>query len=305
MIVREKYLFVINPIAGGLDKNQYVSDLKARFTQKGAAFDVIETTGDNDQEKILKYMATCKPDVVVAVGGDGTCNLVAELIQQKDVAMGIVPLGSANGLATELSIPTNTNEATDLLFAGKEIHIDAILINKKHLCLHLSDIGLNARVVKRFEREKSRGMWGYFKQYISEIFRMDPKKFKFDLNGNQFRRKAHMVVIANASKYGTGAIVNPIGKINDGKFEVCIIKPFPLWSIFSISIALFRGTLKTSRYVKILSCKKIKVYNKYRETVQVDGEVIGEPAVVNAKILHNILKVIVPMEFKPGVQPSQ
>lgn len=109
-----------------------------------------------------------------------------------------------------------------------------------------------------------------------------------------------MVVIANASKYGTGAIVNPKGKVNDGKFEVCIIKPFPPWAFFSIFFALFRGTIKTSPYVKILSCRKIRVFNKPRETVQVDGEVIGEPEVVDAEILNKILKVIVPTSFIPG-----
>lgn len=303
-MARDKYLFVINPIAGGLDKKQYVAGLKKKFEQQNIHFDIIETVGDNDRQRISQYREQCRSDVVVAVGGDGTCNLVADIIRDKDIAMGIVPLGSANGMATELTIPQNTEQATDLLFSGKEIEIDGILINEKYLCLHLSDIGLNARVVRRFEREKSRGMLGYFKQYISEITHLEPKKYIFELNGHQFKRRAHMVVIANASKYGTGAIVNPTGKINDGKFEVCIVKPFPLWSIFSIFIALFRGTLKTSRYVKILSCKQIKVYNKPREVVQIDGEDIGEPKIVNAKILKKAFKVIVPQAFKPGELPS-
>lgn len=302
-----KYLFIINPIAGGLDKKEYIAGLKKKFDQHQVHFDILETTGDgdNDRQRIEQKVEEKKPEVVVAVGGDGTCNMVADLLKHTEIVMGIIPLGSANGLATELSIPQNIEQATDLLLSGKELAIDAILINQKYLCLHLSDIGLNARVVRRFERgEKSRGMLGYFKQYLSEITHLEPKKFKFELNGNQFSRKAHMVVIANASKYGTGAIVNPTGKINDGKFEVCIIKPFPIWSIFSISIALFRGTLKSSRYVKILSCKQIKVFNKPRDVVQIDGEDIGEPKVVNAEILDKALKVIVPQEFKPGELPS-
>lgn len=299
----KNFLFVINPIAGGMNKNSYVADLKNKFSRQDACFEIIETTGENDRDRVIRKIEECSPEVVVAVGGDGTCNLVADIIKGKNFILGIVPFGSANGLATELTIPQNTNEATNLLFAGKEIDIDAILINKKHLCIHLSDIGLNARVVKRFEKDKGRGMWGYFKQFVGEMIHLNPKKFKFKLKENRFKRKAHMVVIANASKYGTGAIVNPAGKINDGLFEVCIIKPFPPWAFFSIFIALFRGTIKASRYVKIFSCRKIRVFNKFRDAVQVDGEVIGEPEVVDAEILKDALKVIVPVKFIPG-EPS-
>lgn len=297
---RNRFLFVINPVAGGLDKKEYVKSLKDRTKHRQIYLDVIETTGKQDRERILDCIAHCQPEVVVAVGGDGTCNLVAGLLVDKPhILLGIVPLGSANGLATDLSIPTAVEHATELLFRGKAFKIDGILVNDKHLCLHLSDIGLNARVVKRFEREKSRGMLGYFRQYTSELLHMEPKRFEFELNGNRFKRWAHMVVIANSNKYGTGAIVNPVGRINDGKFEVCIIKPFPLWSIFSLTLALFRGTLKKTRFVKIISCREIRVINKNKETVQVDGEVIGEPKVVTAKILAGAFSVIVPENFDP------
>lgn len=296
---RNRFLFVINPIAGGLDKKQYVDNLREKTAHYAAHLDIVETTGENDRERILDCIRNCNPDAVVAVGGDGTCNLVAGLLRETDCALGIVPLGSANGLATDLGIPPDVEEATELLFHGKETKIDGILINDEHLCLHLSDIGLNARVVKRFERQKSRGMLGYFRQYVTELMHMEPKRFEFELNGNRFKRRAHMVVIANSNKYGTGAIVNPVGKINDGKFEVCIIRPFPLWSIFALTLALFRGTLKKTRFVKIISCKKIKVFNKPKEVVQVDGEVIGEPKVVTAEILSGAFSIIVPQSFQP------
>lgn len=293
-----KYLFVINPIAGGLDKEQYVAYLRKKFDTLQADLAILETTGEHDRQRILLEIQENKPEVVVAVGGDGTCNMIAGLLKHTKMVMGIVPLGSANGLATELSIPKSIEQATDLLFSGKVLEIDIILINEEHLCLHLSDIGLNARVVRRFERgEKARGMFGYFKEYIHEVTHLQPKKYTFELAGNQFKRRAHMVIFANASKYGTGAIVNPIGKMNDGKFEVCIIKPFPWWSIFSITIALFRGTLKASPYVKIISCRQIRVFNNRKEVVQVDGEDIGEPEVVSAQIQHKALEVIVPKDY--------
>ena len=172
--------------------------------------------------------------------------------------------------------------------------VDALLLNDKHLCLHLSDIGLNDKVVKRFEEEKIRGKFGYIRQFIREIIHTVPKKFKFDLQGNTFKRRAHMVVIANATKYGTGAVMNPVGKIDDGKFEICIVKPFPKYAVFSIAYHMFRGSIKTSPYVKIISCKSITIYNPQKEVLQVDGEVIGYPKKVDVKIKKHAFHLITP-----------
>ena len=292
---RNKFLFVINPIAGGLDKSRYINKLDKIFELKQKQFTVLETTGgEEDPQKIEAAIADYAPDVVVAVGGDGTCNLVARILYKKDVLFGIVPLGSANGLARELDIEENIDIATELLFTGIEKPLDAVIINKKHICLHLSDLGLNAKVVKRFEEEKRRGMIGYTRQFIREIRLSKPKKYGFELNGNSFRKKALMVVIANASKYGTGAIVNPIGKVDDGKFEICIVKPFPYYALFAITFHLFKGTIRTSRYVEIISTSSIRIHNLPKEVLQIDGEIQGYPKTVDVKIKQHAYRLIVP-----------
>ncbi|MFP4290827.1 MAG: diacylglycerol/lipid kinase family protein [Cyclobacteriaceae bacterium] len=292
---RDKFLFIINPIAGGLDKDSFVVKLKRLFEEKKKELHIFETTGrQDDPERALEKIEKVNPDVVVAVGGDGTCNMVAKLIDNKEVLFGIVPLGSANGLATELNIPEDHLEAVELLFDGISKPIDAIIINDHEICLHLSDIGLNAKVVKRFEENARRGMFGYFRQFVREISLSVPSKFMFELKGNFFKEKAHMVVIANASKYGTGAIVNPEGRIDDGIFEICIIKPFPWYAFFSISYHLFKGTLKTSRYVRILKCTEITIHNLRNEVLQVDGEIIGYPDEVKVRIKKHAYRIIVP-----------
>jgi diacylglycerol kinase (ATP) len=292
---RQKFLFVINPIAGGLDKSRYVKDLDDIFLKKQKNFHVIETRGKGeDEQRIDEVIQAYHPDVVVAVGGDGTCNLVASIIQDQDLLFGIVPLGSANGLAAELNIEDDVMEATDLLFSGSEKNVDAILINDQYICLHLSDIGLNAKVVKRFEENKVRGMFGYFRQFIREIRNAQPKKFGFEMDRNYFEKSALMVVIANASKYGTGAIVNPESKLDDGMFEICIVKPFPFYAFFAITFHLFKGTLRTSGYVDIISTQHIIIHNLPQEVLQIDGEIHDYPQLVEAKIRKHAFKFIVP-----------
>lgn len=292
---REKFLFVINPISGGLDKSSYINKLEAIFKKNNKEFQVLETRGQgDDKERVAKATDEYAPDVVVAVGGDGTFNMVATALYKKNVLFGIVPLGSANGLATELNIEEDIMLATELLFSGIEKKVDAIIINEKHICLHLSDIGLNAKVVKRFEENKQRGMLGYVRQFIREIKSTQPKEFKFFINGSEFTKSAHMVVIANASKYGTGAIVNPVGKLDDGKFEICIVKPFPFYALFTLTFHLFKGSLKTSRYVDIISTNEVKIHNMSREVLQIDGEVHDYPEQVEAHISQYSYRLIVP-----------
>ena len=286
---------MINPIAGGLDKSSYISKLDNIFLKKKKEFEVLETRGQgDDKQRIVDAINDYQPDVVVAVGGDGTCNMVASVLQDRDLLFGIVPLGSANGLATELDIDDDVMQATDILFSGVERKVDAVLINEQHICLHLSDIGLNAKVVKRFEENKTRGMLGYSRQFVREIRNAQPRKYGFEINGNYFEKSAVMVVIANASKYGTGAIVNPQGKMDDGKFEICIVKPFPFYALFAIAFHLFMGTLRTSGYVKIISTKRIVIHNLPREVLQIDGEVHDYPERVVAQIKKHAYRLIVP-----------
>lgn len=292
------YLFVINPISGGRDKKEFIDMMNHLCMKDEIAYEVYETTGQNDEKKITEYIQASKPKVVVAAGGDGTCNLVAKSLLASGIpaSLGIVPLGSANGLATELGISSEPEEAIKVLLTGKEKRLDALHINDKYLCLHLSDLGLNAKVIEEFEKEDgdSRGMLGYFKHLISELVNMEPKTFQIETSRKKFTLDAHMIAIANASKYGTGAILNPKGRIGDGKFEICIIKPFPAIAIVPITIKFFNGNLEESEFVEIFSCKKVKIINKGKAALQIDGEIIGNPAEVTAQIHPNAFRVLVP-----------
>ena len=297
---KNDYLFVINPISGGRDKNLFIELMNNVCNKDKILYDIYETSGKNDKEKIIRRIRSQSPKVVVAAGGDGTCNLVAKSILASGVSatLGIVPLGSANGLATELGISNEPEEAIQVLLTGKEKRLDALQINNKHLCLHLSDLGLNAKIVKEFEKNNGddRGMFGYFKQLISELVNLEPKTFQIQTSKKKFTLEAHMVAIANASKYGTGAILNPRGRVGDGKFEICIIKPFPAIAIVPITIKFFNGNIEESEYFEIFSCKKVTIINKGKATLQVDGEIIGSPSRVTAQIYPNAFRVLVPRE---------
>jgi diacylglycerol kinase (ATP) len=209
--------------------------------------------------------------------------------------MAVIPAGSANGLATEMGIPKNEEDSLQLLMTGKVKLIDTILINHK-ICLHISDIGLNARVIKRFEEKKIRGIYGYAKQFFKELWSARPFKFIliFD-NGKAIKKRAHVVAIANASKYGTGALINPNGRVDDGKFEMVIVKPYPFFGIFSIASAIFLGYADKVKYVDIKSYKSVKIIKKKVQPLHIDGEIMEETTVVEAHINPASLRILIPV----------
>lgn len=290
---KKKFLFVINPIAGGNDKTSFIDDLHDFSIENDLDYKIYFTTGINDKNFLKHQIQDYDPSLIVAVGGDGTCNLIGGLIVNSNKNMGIIPFGSANGMAYELNIPTNTEDALLILINGKLKIIDTININDK-ICIHLSDIGLNARIIKRFEEEKIRGIYGYTRQFFKELWYSKPSKYIFYTNNRRFSKRAQVVAIANASRYGTGAVINPAGKINDGKFEVCIVKPYPFWAIFTITAAIFLGYLDKIKYADIKSYTKIKIINKKNQPLHIDGEIIEIAEVIVAEINPLSLRIMVP-----------
>jgi YegS/Rv2252/BmrU family lipid kinase len=291
-----KILFVINPISGGTDKSELI-DLIEEFTEANyLIYRIFYTTGSEDLQKLKNEISDFEPDLIAAVGGDGTCNFVAQSIVSTETIMAIIPLGSANGLATELGIPKNLENSLNLILSGKTKVIDTVLINDK-LCLHISDIGLNARVIKRFEKDKIRGLFSYMKHFFKELWGAEPFRISLILeNGKEIRRKAHLLAIANASKYGTGAIINPNGLVDDGKFEVVIVKPYSFYGFFSIAAAIFMGYLDKIKYVEIESFTKIRIKKIKNQPWHIDGEIIDDSNEVEARINPASLKIRVPQE---------
>lgn len=286
-----KVLFVINP-KSGVQADKTLDDLILKQSeQSGFDFRIYKML-DNDKQQIKEIISEFQPDCVAAAGGDGTVNLVAGLLSETNILLLIIPSGSANGMAKELDI-YRVEQAISLLETGERKKIDLIRINDI-ISIHLADIGLNARIVKRFEEDSRRGIITYARHLFGEIFLMKHYRFHIVYDGKEIKRKAVSVTFANASKYGTGAVINPHGVLDDGFFEIIIVKPFPDIKILSIAWKMFRNKLDTSDYVEVISCKQAVLRCSRRTTLQVDGEVIGKVKQFHIEMLHKSLNVLVP-----------
>lgn len=287
-----RVLFIINPKSGSRQEKQLTNFIASQAKRSKFDFKIYAMQGD-DETNVKSEIDQYHPDVIAAAGGDGTINFMAGLLLNSAIPLLIIPFGSANGMAKELGIGNNIELAISLLEKGAERSIDLLTINGK-TCIHLADVGLNARIVKRFEADPNRGIRTYAKHMLAEMFLLKVYSFQIQCDGKEFKRKAVSLTFANASKYGTGAVINPEGIIDDGIFELVIIKPFPQIKLLSIAWKMFMNKLHTSDYVEIIKCSKAKILSRRKTTLQIDGEVIGKVKQISVEIMPNSLRVLVP-----------
>ncbi|RXK86126.1 diacylglycerol/lipid kinase family protein [Filimonas effusa] len=287
-----RLLFVINSKAGRRQKDwQSIVDNWLISNRMGDShYFHIQENVPNCHQLLAVKIKECAPDRVIAIGGDGTLKLVAGLLIDSHISMGIIPGGSANGMAAELNIPQDETTALEIAVKGKSHAIDLIKINEEW-CIHLSDMGLNASLLRHFEQIPQRGMLGYLRAFWRLL--LDRKYPRLNLHlitdGVHLRRHAIMAVIANATRYGTGAVINPDGRINDGWMELVIIRRLAIAELFKMMV-----TRKPfNRYnIEIIRCRQLDMKARPASPFQVDGEYLGTADHVKAAIYPAALQIV-------------
>lgn len=281
-----KILFVINP-GSGAGNTDWKKEITNFFSDKKHQIDFILLPKGFDAENIKQQVAKFSPDILGVVGGDGTITTIAGIANKLNLPLAVFPGGSANGLAKELNIPNDPIGCLEYFLSSSAMCHDAIDINGK-ICLHLGDIGMNAQLIKYYDENNIRGKLGYAKV----LMKMMVNKIKIPLtlfnDKNTIERTALMVVLANASKYGTGLVINAQGKINDGMFEVVIVKKVSARALLRL---LFFGGRFNPNDVEVYSAQELNIRTKKRTHFQVDGEYYGKTSTIKARILPGYVKV--------------
>ncbi|MBS0010489.1 MAG: hypothetical protein KFF49_03715 [Bacteroidales bacterium] len=288
----ERIMFFLKPGAGkGLFKNPEEA-INKKSKQHNYQFSIFNIPEEPDLAKINDAIDKFSPTIAVAGGGDGTVNLVAKSIAGKGIRLGIIPLGSSNGLAYQLNIPVGLDEALDLIAKGDSKKIDTLIIDNKHLCLHMCDLGMNARVIKRRDDEDEGGFLAYVKQYIKELGYKQKFRFDMETGDRHISGKAVMIVLANSPYYGTGAMIAPEGQPDDGWFEIVIVKAYTLRFLLDMLITIFYKNYsnKTTRY--IIKTRKVNITTNKPQEMQIDGEPHGEKEKIRAEIQPADINII-------------
>ncbi|MHA4843286.1 diacylglycerol/lipid kinase family protein [Flavitalea antarctica] len=283
-----KILFIVNPGSGAGQKDweQIIKDFFKDRTEQIEFFRLEKEA--NNKELLHKSIEQFTPDRVVAAGGDGTVKMAAEVVMGTDIPLGIIPAGSANGMAKELGIPLDPAGALELSITGEPKPLDLIFINDEY-CIHLSDIGLNAEMLEHFEQFDTRGFFGYARALVKMLGRHQFMRINLQANNRVYKRKVVMAVIANASKYGTGAVINPSGDPSDGEFEVVMVRRLGLLELLKMIVT---GKPLPKSKTEVIKCKRMKLTSSRPYPFQVDGESRQKQKEINAVIEPGALKVI-------------
>lgn len=295
-----KILFVINPGSGRKKDVDWKAIIEKYFEHLSHAIDFFIVEGDNASKELKKVINKSKPQRVIAVGGDGTVAMVAKELLHSDMQMGIIPAGSANGMARELEIPDEPEKALEIILEGEVKSADVILMNEKDICLHLSDIGLNAQLIKYFKEGSLRGKLGYARVVLKVLLRKQRMRVVIQSKEAEVLRSAVMVAIANASKFGTGATINPQGDIYDGIFEVVIVRKLGVLEILKMFLKFQRFNPKK---IEVLPATSVKIETSHYVHFQIDGEYFGKVKSVTAKILPAQLNLLLPTNEKENKNP--
>src|ERR1700759_4030785 len=152
-----KIIYLINPISGTRGKTSLRELIARRTKEQQIDFDILPTNAEGNYDHLNDLIQKEQVTDIVICGGDGTVNAVAAALQGSSVRVGIIPMGSGNGLAFAAKIPGDASKALNIIFAGKAAPIDGFMINDSFSCM-LCGIGFDAQVAHSFAQEPKRGL---------------------------------------------------------------------------------------------------------------------------------------------------
>ncbi|WP_291049009.1 MULTISPECIES: diacylglycerol/lipid kinase family protein [unclassified Empedobacter] len=294
--MKNKIIFIINPIAGKGKGRMIETEIQSYFNQKNVEFETFLTESIGHATEITNQVLTKNPDIIVACGGDGTINEVAQALVGSNVALGIIPIGSGNGLAANLHIPKTTEKAFETILNAKINKIDAGKINENYFFSNMG-LGIDADVINNYAQTKTRNFLGYVTASTKAIFNFQPKKFNIELdNEHTLDDDFYFVFCSNSNEAGYGISFSPNAKLNDGKLDFLAVKKLNFIQQIQFSANVLGKRIEKMKQAKVLQVNSVKFNSKQPKTIaQVDGEaVIFNQNSIEVSIVPNALNVIVP-----------
>lgn len=288
-----KLLLVVNPISGGVDKEPFLKEAKSILDKFCIDYHVFKTSGRNDEIELKKILDSFQPDKVVSVGGDGTTLFTGVALLGSGIPMGIIPQGSANGMAMELKVnPSPIYAFNDILVSEYIRDLDIIQINDEHYCLHIGDVGINAQIVDKYSRDENRGMMTYAKYFTQEIFANHLFEYSIDANGKNYSGKTLDMNFCNARKFGSGVPLTKNGTPFDGIFEIVLVNDVSTAKLLRAGLSIVDESFGSDTNIETIACEKACVHFKEKQLLQLDGEIIGKVDTIEAQILKGAIQFI-------------
>jgi diacylglycerol kinase (ATP) len=267
----ERIFLIINKYAGHKNGAKAVEFVIPYLNKKGYLVEYSFTNHPGHATELATKASNDGFDLVVAVGGDGTVNEVAQGLIGTKSPMGIIPMGSGNGLARELGISMNIHKSTISLVNGKNLQLDVCkLSEQRFLCT--SGIGFDAMIAHKMSKSASRGFLKYVQLVIQESIFFKPLNIRMKIDGVLIEESVFLITFANASQFGNNAYIAPTASMTDGLIDVVVVRKFTKIWMPIFAVALFSKFIPKLPFVDCYKAKRIELELADTPYYHFDGE---------------------------------
>lgn len=298
---KEKWIFIVNPTAGGGSGLSLVPELEQQISKRALDADLVLTERHGHATRLSREALEKGYTHIIAVGGDGTMNEVAEpLIGRAGVITGLVPAGTGNDFVQVLGFPDRLGENEwDVFFSRNTIMMDTGEVNGRHF-LNGMGLGFDARVAAENYTEpgevaKGSGKGKYIWHILKTLLFFREYKVKISSRGENRESDCFINTISIGRRFAGSFFLTPKAIANDGLLDVCMIKKLNLLQRLRILTMVPKGTHVDDPRVDYYQTGKLEVDFGKKVPYHVDGELYFDTT-FEVRVLPAALKII----YHPG-----
>lgn len=287
--------FIINPISGSGKHNLTPELIQEHFPADLYTVKTDYTTRKKHAVELTAAAVQNNPDYIVACGGDGTINEVASCLIGTSIILGILPVGSGNGLASNLNIPRDFKKAIDIIKKGQTTLIDAGKINESYFFSN-TGIGIDAMIIKKYENSGRRTLVSYIKSALISSFEFKSESSIISFEEQTISTNPFMVFISNSNEMGYNMSLTPKASLHDGLLDLVIIPELSFVEKLVLGYYVLRNSVQKFKKAKhfLVTDIHIEIPSKIFTDAQIDGEHYKlKSNKIDVSILPHSLKVVV------------
>jgi diacylglycerol kinase (ATP) len=256
----------------------------------------LETTAEDPGRSMTKQALDAGVDLVLAAGGDGTIRVVAAVLAGTDVAMGIIPVGTGNLLARNLSLPLDVPGALAVALGEDERRIDTVVLTvdggEPDRFAVIAGTGLDAMIMDNVsdKLKKFIGPGAYFIAATKALGRL-PVPVQLVIDGKRHKRNAVVSLLASCGQLPGDLGLVPAARPDDGLVHVYVAFPTRVTHWLKAFFRLVTRRPQKDDHVQIWTGKRVEVRLQEKDAYQLDGDVEGEGRVLLAEVDPGSLRV--------------
>jgi YegS/Rv2252/BmrU family lipid kinase len=284
-------VLLVNPSSGGGRALKLLPRVEAVLDARRVPFRVVRTK--SLEHGVTKALAAVEAgELPVVVSGDGMIGAVGGAMAGGETPLGIVPVGRGNDLARVLGIPTEPEEAIEIVLGGHTRTIDVGEANG-HRFLGIASAGFDSDANRIANESRLGGNLVYAYAALRALVAWKPARFTIAIGDQRTRLEGYSVVVANNSAYGGGMYVAPDADLEDGEFDVVTIAKVRKLRFLSNLPKVFKGTHVNNDEVQVVRASRLSLSASRPFAVYADGEHLTDlPA--DLRVIPRALRVLVP-----------